>query len=51
MGISLEWKIVIAQRGFTNEHSTVGGKEETIMKNQFTDFMRRRNWEEDMAED
>ena len=27
-GTSLEWKIVIDQRGFTSRHRTVGGEEE-----------------------
>ena len=50
MDPSLEWKIVVGQRGFTSAHRTVG-REEEEWRNQVMDFMKSRNMEEDMVED
>ena len=33
MDISLEWKIVVSQKRFTNGHLTIGGEEEDRRKN------------------
>ena len=52
MDTCLEWKILVIQRRFTSGYRTVGGEAEGRNNHgRLKYFMRRRNMEEDMAEE